>query len=55
LFKGWVANQIDPDMLFIEDSIHTLTEHFNAPPLAIMPMLQSNDYSTIDSSNYCGE
>lgn len=44
---GWVANQIDPDMLAQEDNIRFLQHHLDAPLLARMPYQRVPDARTM--------
>lgn len=36
---GWVANSIDPAMLYAKENVETLTKHLPAPLLGIIPSL----------------
>ena len=47
---GWVANQIDPSMPYVEENIATLEERIPAPRLATIPFLDDPD--THDVTQY---
>ncbi|CAH9019370.1 dethiobiotin synthase [Candidatus Nitrosacidococcus sp. I8] len=36
---GWIANQVQPQMDWVEENIHSLREHLSAPLLGIIPYL----------------
>lgn len=38
---GWMANQIDPNMLYVEENIHYLKNKISAPFLGIQPFMGS--------------
>ena len=40
---GWVANQIDPDMMCFEENLQTLKTQIKAPLLGVVPRLQQLD------------
>lgn len=40
---GWVANVIDPDMLVIAENIETLKRRINAPLIAEIPFIESDN------------
>ena len=42
-FAGWVANQIDPDMLVHDENLATLAALIDAPCLGIVPWMASLD------------
>jgi dethiobiotin synthetase len=39
--KGWVANQIEPDMAMFEENLETLEQHIDAPCLCVVRYLQA--------------
>jgi len=41
--KGWVANQIDPDMLALDENLATLAALLAAPCLGVVPWMASPD------------
>lgn len=49
---GWVANQIDEQMLYLQDNIDSLKELIPAPCLGVVPRLnnieQAQDFLTLD-------
>jgi dethiobiotin synthetase len=34
---GWVANHVDPDMLFVQDNIAALEKRLKAPLIGVVP------------------
>ncbi|WP_244814643.1 dethiobiotin synthase [Caballeronia sp. Lep1P3] len=40
---GWVANRVDPDMLYPDENIATLTKRIDAPLLGVIPHLAHRD------------
>jgi dethiobiotin synthetase len=40
---GWVANRVDPDMLYPEENIASLKQRIDAPLLGVIPHLAPND------------
>jgi len=40
---GWIANQLDPEMLFREENLATLAALIDAPCLGVVPWLSSPD------------
>ncbi len=40
---GWVANRVDPDMLYPDENIATLKQRIDAPLLGVIPNLASRD------------
>lgn len=38
---GWVANQIDPQMISFDENIHTLKQRLNCPLLGVLPFEQN--------------
>lgn len=47
LCAGWIANCIEPDLLFIEESIRSIAEDIVAPLLGILPFSSVPDFSTL--------
>ncbi len=45
---GWIANIIDPDYVYADESIATLDVHMPAPLLGVQPWQPQNDTGTID-------
>jgi len=39
---GWIANRIDPDMLYPKENIATLTKRFQTPPITILEYQSKN-------------
>lgn len=37
---GWIANQVDPDMLYLEENINDLKQRIAAPCLGVIPRLE---------------
>jgi dethiobiotin synthetase len=46
-FAGWIANQIDPDMLCLAENIDTLRQRIAAPLLGVVPHLTAFDAEKI--------
>jgi dethiobiotin synthetase len=40
---GWVANRVDPDMLYPDENIATLTQRIQAPLIGVIPYLSPPD------------
>ncbi|SAK40927.1 dithiobiotin synthetase [Caballeronia catudaia] len=40
---GWVANRVDPDMLYPDENIASLKQRIDAPLLGVIPHLAPND------------
>jgi dethiobiotin synthetase len=40
---GWVANRVDPNMLYPEDNIASLKQRIDAPLIGVIPHLAPND------------
>ncbi|KXV15711.1 dethiobiotin synthase [Caballeronia megalochromosomata] len=40
---GWVANRVDPDMLYPDENIATLRQRIDAPLIGVIPHLAPND------------
>ncbi|MCK5714647.1 MAG: dethiobiotin synthase [Nitrosomonadaceae bacterium] len=38
---GWVANQIDPQMISFDENVYTLTQRLNCPLLGVLPFEQN--------------
>jgi dethiobiotin synthetase len=43
---GWVANTVDPHMLYPQENIDAIAQRINAPLLACIPRLEVADAST---------
>jgi dethiobiotin synthetase len=50
---GWVGNTLDPDMLYLQDNVNTLTSElarrFRAPCLGVVPRLANPDAASVAS------
>jgi len=40
---GWIANRVDPDMLYYQENLETLTRRLQAPLFAELPCLEAAD------------
>jgi dethiobiotin synthetase len=45
VLAGWVANQIDPDMAFVDENIAALAARIPAPFLGHVPFLDTPDFT----------
>jgi len=43
---GWVANSVDPHMLYLQENIDAIAQRINAPLLACIPRLEVADATT---------
>jgi dethiobiotin synthetase len=43
---GWVANSVDPHMLYLQENIDAISQRIKAPLLACIPRLEVADAKT---------
>lgn len=52
--RGWVANCMQPDMLWLAQNITTLEQHLGAPPLTILPFVTGAGQATLEGHSAPG-
>ncbi len=52
---GWVANCLEPDMLYLEENMATLESHLDAPRLLTLPFIENSHDETSDYTSLEGE